>query len=155
MTNTAIVNRIEDNKIYLMHINDYGKKESVERSFWNIQKYDFQAINNNNLILDIGDAVEYTIPQGKTIFATFLMLILPLITFLVSYYIFTKLGIKSEKIVALISLIVMFLTFYLSKLFKHLGGNETLPNIISVQSKEDLSRFKKECKDCGSCTICN
>ncbi|MGL1893761.1 MAG: SoxR reducing system RseC family protein [Spirochaetaceae bacterium] len=155
MNSTAIVNRIEQNEIYLMHITDFGDKEKTERKFWNIKKLDFKVINPEEYNLEEGDAVEYFIPEGKTILATFIVLILPLVTFLVTYGILIALGLKSEKVAALISLVMMAGSFLVTKLIKKLGYKETLPTITKIMSKESLNKLKEECKDCGSCTACN
>ena len=154
MNNSAIVNRIEEHDIYLMHISDYGKKEKTEREFWNIKKYDFRSLNPNSLDLREGDAVEYYIPTLRKIAASFLMLILPLILFMTSFSLMLFLGMKSEKLIALVSTSVMIGSFYLSKLFKRIGYKETLPYITKIITKEDLSKIKSSCADCGSCTAC-
>lgn len=154
MTSTAIVNRIENNNIYLMHMVDYGQKESTERAFWNIKKRDFQAENPKHLNLEIGEPVEYFIPEGKTILATFNVLILPLLSFILTYALLSIMGIPSEKLIALLSLGVMVLSFSINRLFKRLGIKETLPTIVEKVNKERLKEIQKGCKDCGSCTIC-
>lgn len=155
MNSTAIVSRIEDNKIYLMHIKDYGEKEKTERSFWNIKKQDFRADNSNKLKLKTGDAVEYYIPEGKTILASFTVLILPLITFLVIFGLLSKFGLESEKVKALLSLIAMVLSFSTLKVLKRVGFKETLPTIIKVVNQDTLNSIKSSCSDCGSCTACD
>lgn len=155
MTNTAIVNRIENNAIYLMHIVDYGKKEQTEREFWNIKKQDFKSDNPKNFKLKIGDAVEYYIPEGKTIIASFMVLILPLISFLLAFILLSSMGIKSEKIIALISIGIMVASFSINKLLKKLGFKEVHPVITEKVTKESLASLQNGCKDCGSCTICN
>ena len=154
MTNTAIVNRVKGSKIYLMHIKDYGDKEATERSFWDIKELDFMAENPKEFKLFPGDAVEYYIPEGKTILASFTVLILPLVVFLATFGILSALGIGSDKIKALLSIGVMGLSFFIPKLLKKIGIKETLPVIIAQIEKEQLAELATECKDCGSCTIC-
>jgi len=155
MTSTAIVNRIENNQIYLMHIVDYGQKEQTEREFWNVKKRDFKADNPSSFELSEGDAIQYFIPEGKTIVASFFVLIFPLVAFLVSFGVLSAIGFQSDKLIALISVGVMGISFSINKLFKKFGLKETLPIITEKVSKETLKNIQTECKDCGSCTICN
>lgn len=154
MNNTAIVNRIEKNEIYLIHIKDYGKKEKTERDFWKIKDQEFKALNPKLFSIKSGDAVEYFIPEGKTIIASFMVLIFPLIVFLLTFALLSALGLDSEKMKALLSIGTMLLSFSITKLLKKLGFKETLPIITDKISKETLNKFQSECKDCGSCTIC-
>jgi len=155
MNNTAIVNRIENNSIFLMHIKDYGNKEKTERSFWNIKDLEFESENPKCFNIKEGDAVEYYIPEGKTIIASFTVLILPIIVFILSYIILQTAGLKSEKLTALISVTLMVLSFSITKIFKIIGYKETHPIITKVLSKENLNSLKLKCSDCGSCTACN
>lgn len=154
MTSTAIVNRIEKDNVYLMHMVDYGQKESTERAFWNIKKRDFQADNPKNLDLEVGEPVEYFIPEGKTIIASFTVLILPLISFILGYILFSSLGIQSEKLITLLSIGVMVLSFSINRVLKRIGVKETLPTIVDRVNKDRLKELQKGCKDCGSCTVC-
>lgn len=155
MNNTAIVNRVKDSEIFLIHIKDYDKKETTEREFWKINNQEFMGLNPQNYNLNPGDAIEYFIPEGKTILASFLVLIFPLVTFLLTFGILSALGLKSEKLIALISVGVMVISFSFNKLLRKLGIKETLPVITNKISKETLKDIQNECKDCGSCTICN
>lgn len=154
MFNTAIVNRIDSGEIFLVHIKDFGKKEKTERDFWNIKDQEFRSVNPKNFDLKQGDAVQYYIPEGKTILASFLVLILPLIVFLASFIILKSTGVQSEKLIALISFILMIVSFSFNKLLKKVGVKETLPEITEKITKEELQEIKSECKDCGSCTAC-
>lgn len=155
MTNTAIVNRIEGDKIYLVHIKDFGKKEKTERSFWNIKDYEFLGDNPKNFKLKEGNPVEYYIPEGKTIAASFIMLIFPLGMFILTFALLGLLGINSEKIKALLSLITMIGSFFLTKILKKAGLKETLPVITKKVEKEYLKKLQKSCSDCGSCSACD
>lgn len=155
MVNTAVVHRIDKDKVYLVHIKDYGKKEGTERNFWKIKDLEFLGNNNKGLELKVGDAVEFYIPEGRTILASFTILILPLIFFLLSFILLGKAGLESEKIKALLSLGVMILSFYITKIIKKAGFKETLPNIIRKVEKNELADLKKSCSDCGSCSACN
>lgn len=155
MNNTAIVNRIENSEIYLIHIKDYDKKEKTERDFWKVKDQEFKGLNPEGYDLQSGDAVEYFIPEGKTILASFLVLIFPLVSFLATFGILAILGFKSEKLMALISVAVMILSFSVNKVLKKMGVKETLPIITDKISKETLKTIQSECKDCGSCTACN
>lgn len=155
MNNTAIVNRLENNDVFLIHIKDYGKKEKTERDFWKIKDQEFKSLNPESFNLESGDAVEYFIPEGKTILASFLVLILPLIVFLLSFGILSSIGVQSEKLIALISIVLMVLSFSFNKVLKKMGLKETLPIITNKITKETLKTIQTECKDCGSCTACN
>ncbi|QEN04821.1 hypothetical protein EW093_08930 [Thiospirochaeta perfilievii] len=155
MHNIAIVNRVEGNNFFLVHIKDYDKKEKTERDFWKIKNQEFQSLNPENLNLLEGEAVEYYIPEGKTIVASFTILILPLITFLLSFGILKLIGLESEKLISLISISLMLASFSFNKLLKKIGIKETLPVITKKITKDNLKVIQSECKDCGSCTACN
>lgn len=155
MTNIAVVNRVINNQVYIMHLKEYDKKEATERSFWKINPRDFRALNSKQLDLKSGDMIEYYIPEGKTIFASFTVLILPLIIFLLTFILLENLGLSSVKLKALISIAAMFSSFYIHKAVRKLGFRETLPTIIRKVDRDQLLKYKKRCKECGSCTACN
>lgn len=155
MKNKAIVSRIEGRDFYLMHIREYGRKEKTERNFWNIKVRDFKAANPENILLSPGDVVDFYIPEGKTILASFIVLILPVIVFISSFLCASLLGLNSEKLKALISIVLMILSFYIFKLLKRAGFKEPLPVILNKVEKSTMKDLKKECRDCGSCTACD
>lgn len=155
MINKAIVNRIVDHDIFLMHIRDYDKKERTERNFWNIEPRDFRATNPDNIPLNPGDIVEFYVPEGKTIIASFAVLILPIIVFIVTFLLLTISGINNEKIKALISLIFMTISFFTYKVLKKFGYKEVLPIVKKKIKRSSMTEFKKKCRDCGSCTACD
>ena len=47
----------------------------------------FQVRNSNGFDLSEGDEVEFLLPSGRTVFESFLVLILPLLLFIVFYFI--------------------------------------------------------------------
>lgn len=155
MTSKAIVNKIEGQDFYLMHLRDYDKKEKTERNFWSIKVRDFKASNPDNITLTKGDIVEFFVPEGKTIIATFIVLILPLLVFILSYMAASAIGLESEKVKALISTSFMVMSFFIYKLLKKSGYKETLPVIIGKVEKRTMRDLKKECSDCGSCSACD
>lgn len=154
MVNTAIVSKVENENVFLMHIKDYGDKENTERNFWDIKELAFMANNPKGFVLQPGDPVEYYIPEGKTILASFIVLILPLIMFLGTFGLLSKMGLESDKLKALFSIVTMTASFTIPKQLKKVGINETLPTITQQIEKEKLAEISAECKDCGSCTIC-
>lgn len=155
MNNTAIVSKITEKKIFLVHVKDYGKKELTERTFWRVKVQDFQASNPKDIELKVNDAVEYYIPEKETIFASFLILVLPIILFLLCFFLLSLIGIDSDKLKTLISLLVLFLSFFTNNFLKKLGLKETLPTITKKIDKEVLKDMKTKCSDCGSCSACN
>lgn len=155
MNNTAIISKINGDKIFLVHIKDYGKKELTERTFWRVKVQEFQALNPKGIELNESDAVEYYIPEKETILASFVILILPIIFFLICFFFLDFVGINSDKIKTLLSLIVLFMSFFINKLFKKIGLKETLPTITKKIDKESIKKMKKECSNCGSCSACD
>lgn len=155
MNNTAIVNRVVNNRVYLMHIKDYGDKEGTERKFWRVENREFEANNPKKLKLKKGDGVEFSIPETQTIFASFVILILPLIIFFLTFLGLGALGVNSEKVKALISIPILFISFFITKALKKAGIKETLPTILSIVSRDELKKHKSKCKECGSCTACD
>jgi positive regulator of sigma E activity len=58
--------------------------------FCNIKAKNFQALNINNLELKTGDSVEIFLSPAKSIFFSFSILIFPLITFFIGYFLITR-----------------------------------------------------------------
>lgn len=75
---------IQGKEVTLKFLEHEGCK-SCSSSFCNVKERAFTAHNEGGLSLDIGDIVTVELPTGKTIGASFMLLLFPLILFLVFY----------------------------------------------------------------------
>lgn len=153
MKNTAAVHRIEEGKIFLMHIREYSKKDHTERSFWKIKESDFQAENPKGFSLEPGDFVEFSIPTGKTIVSTFMLMIMPLLLFFAGYSLASALGFQGESGKNSAGILFLAGGFTINILIKKFRKKETLPTIEKKVNKESLKPSK--CSGCGSCNSCS
>lgn len=155
MNNIAKIKEITNNRIYLCHLKDFDFKENTERKFWNTRDVVFEGTNPKNLLLSKGDTVEFFIPPIRTIGASFLMLIFPILVLIFTYSILSLFKGIPDPVKAMASLATLFLSFFSTKLLKKLGIKETMPVITKKLESQDIDAYKSQCKDCGSCTACN
>ncbi|MCB5231247.1 MAG: SoxR reducing system RseC family protein [Sphaerochaetaceae bacterium] len=93
----------------------------------------FKAANSNQLPIDIGDMVEIYLPPGKTVFAAFMALLVPLLLFPVGYYLGEALAPSSSEIVkVLFGVLGMALGFLISRIFSHFKAKDYTPQITRV-----------------------
>ena len=90
----------------------------------------FEVRNVNNFELAEGDEVEFLLPSGRTVFESFLVLILPLLLFIVFYYIGKGIfGAESEGKNILCGLLGIANGFLIALFYKKLRGNQDMPVI--------------------------
>ncbi len=82
MTETAIVRKIEGRKIELACISAEGCRTCAGKSICRVKERPFPAENPGNLEIKPGDRVIYELPGSKTITASFMLLIFPLLMFI-------------------------------------------------------------------------
>jgi len=85
MTETAIVKKIEENKIELACVSAEGCQACAGKSICKVQDRPFPAENPDSLELKPGDRVIYELPRAKTITASFMLLIFPLLMFILLF----------------------------------------------------------------------
>ncbi len=136
MTEKATVIRI-DSKIVTLSC---GDKESCAgcagSTFCNVKGNSFKALNNQDIEIGIGDRVNFYLPGGRTVFAGFLVLILPLLMFMLFFmsagWFF---GISSEGIKTLFGFGGLGAGFGLSLLYNRIRRHKDMPLIVSAAVK--------------------
>lgn len=113
--------------------------KSCAGSICKVEDKRYTAINETGVSLEEGDLVDVFIEPGKTLLASFMLLIFPLLLFFLCYLLGeVLLGISSEGGRVLLGLGGLALGFginlYLGKARK---GRETLPKIIRKRGLED------------------
>ena len=93
MTAKAIVQTINNDTVMLRCPTGEACGACAGHSICKVKEREFPALNPNGFELSPGDCVDYEIPQGKTIFASFLLLVLPLLLF-IGFYLLTGLIFK-------------------------------------------------------------
>lgn len=112
MKETGIVQKIENNIIFLNCVSAEGCSGCAAHSICKVEDRPFPAENRSGENLNPGDKVEYELPQAKTIKASFMLLIFPLILFIIFFIgagvIFPALGEMSKILIAFIGLALGF-----------------------------------------------
>ena len=133
MTETATIMEIIDRKVKVRIVKGDECKSCGGKSC-KVEGREFIARNGNSLNLEIGDMVRVYLPPGKAILASFMILILPLILFLVCYFVFgAVLKTDSEGIKALFGVLGMAGGFCLSLLVRKSREEEDMPLIVRKQ----------------------
>ncbi|NCB00584.1 MAG: Fis family transcriptional regulator [Spirochaetia bacterium] len=93
----------------------------------------FTAKNSSEKPLKKGDMVELYLPPGKTIFAGFITLMVPLILFPIGYYLaMAFLPTSSELIHILIGVGGIAVGFFLSGMFSKIQSSQYTPEITRI-----------------------
>ncbi|MFA7371049.1 MAG: SoxR reducing system RseC family protein [Sphaerochaetaceae bacterium] len=102
-------------------------------AFCRTKDREFNAYNKTGKALKSGDIVELFLPPGKTIFAGFIALLLPVLLFPLGYYIAPLLGLNvSEGIQILFGIIGIAVGFLIGRLFSKVKGKEYIPTVTRV-----------------------
>jgi positive regulator of sigma E activity len=90
----------------------------------------FEVRNTQGFELAEGDEVEFLLPSGRTVFESFLVLILPLLLFIVFYYIGKGIfGADSEGKNILCGVLGIANGFLIALFYKRLRGSKDIPII--------------------------
>ncbi len=90
----------------------------------------FEVRNTQGFDLAEGDEVEFLLPSGRTVFESFLVLILPLLLFIVFYYIGKGIfGANSEGKNILCGVLGIANGFLIALFYKRLRGSKDIPII--------------------------
>lgn len=102
-------------------------------AFCSTKDRQFSAYNKTGGPLNAGDVVELYLPPGKTIFAGFIALLLPVLLFPLGYYLPTifKLNV-GEGIQILLGLGGIAVGFLIGRLFSKVKGREYIPEITRL-----------------------
>ncbi len=131
MKDKAIVQDIHGEQITLICGAAEGCRSCNASSFCAAKTREVDAVNHMGLSLMRGDQVEYYIPPGWTILAGFVVLIIPLLTFIGAFVLSGRfipgLG---EGLQALFGLAGLAGGFGLSFLYNRIMRNKNVPEII-------------------------
>ncbi len=110
-------------------------------AFCSTKDREFEAYNKTGNSLNSGDVVELYLPPGKTIFAGFIALLLPVLLFPLGYYlpVILKLSV-GEGIQILFGLGGIAVGFLIGRLFSKIKGKDYIPEITRlVEGAEQAS----------------
>ena len=134
MTETAVVIEKQD-EYFKLKIIKGEECSSCEGHSCKVEGREFTAKNSKGFQLNRGDTVRVYLPPGKAIFASFMILIFPLVLFILLYFISGSLfAVQSEGVKALFGLIGLAGGFGLSLLLKYQNREENMPEIVRKQS---------------------
>ncbi|WP_319559573.1 SoxR reducing system RseC family protein [Marispirochaeta sp.] len=113
-------------------------KSCSGNSFCNIKVREIEALKPAHTPVEAGDTVEIHLPPGKTIFAGFMVMILPLILFGVLYYLTGRiLPASGEGLRVLGGLIGIFLGFGASWFYSRATNSRNIPKVVRVLEKPE------------------
>ncbi len=129
--------------------------------FCNVKHKTFPAKNPNDLEVRPGDVVELYLPPGKTVFSTFMTLMVPLALFPVGYYLAGLFNAQASELMRFFFGIGGVMAgFLFAWLFFRKRGNSYIPIVSSVvstaqeiasQTQEDAASKTTCDKNCESC----
>jgi sigma-E factor negative regulatory protein RseC len=107
-------------------------------AFCSAKGKNFIAKNIHDLKLSKGDIIELYLPPGKTLFAGFITLLVPLILFPIGYFLPNALSVDpTEPLRILGGFVGIALGFVISGIFSRLKANEYMPSITRIIEKEN------------------
>ncbi|WP_319415934.1 SoxR reducing system RseC family protein [Marispirochaeta aestuarii] len=113
-------------------------KSCSGNSFCNIKIREIEALKPGNVPVEVGDTVEIHLPPGKTIFAGFMVMILPLILFGVFFFLAgLALPESGEGLRVLAGVLGLVSGFGASWLYSKATNSRNLPEVIRVLGKTD------------------
>jgi positive regulator of sigma E activity len=133
MTETAVIVSINNSIADVTCKESGGCKSCSGSSFCNVKSRTFQAAVPEKLqgIVKTGDLVEIYLPPGKTVFAGFVVLMVPLILFITGFLLGTRLlPSAGEGIHALFALAGLSAGFLLAMFYNRMRGGKNLPIIL-------------------------
>jgi positive regulator of sigma E activity len=138
MTEKGRVVHIDDKTVTLKFLTHEGC-DSCGSSFCNVEERAFTAHNNNDIPIEIGDIVKVLLPTGKTIGASFMLLLLPLLLFILFYRIGEiVLDNPGEGLTILFATIGLGVGFGITFLIRWVRRERDYPEIIGKENREPL-----------------
>lgn len=133
MYEQASVISIHNSKVVKVTCETAGCANCHASSFCNTKGKSFLAHNHSGSQLNIGDVVELYLPPGKTIFAGFITLLVPIILFPIGYYLPSWLHFSESEVVSvLLGLAAIGVGFLISRLFSKIKGHDYIPQITRI-----------------------
>ncbi len=144
MTEKGTIKSIDNDKI-VIGCGDSGACKSCGSSgFCSVKERTYEAVNNRDLDLSEGDVVTVFLPPGQTVFAAFLVMIVPLLLFVLGFIlsgrIFSGAGEGLKVLCGLAGLCLGFLTSFL---YSRRASRARFPQVVSVVSKQGTGNSKQ------------
>ncbi|MGI6432334.1 MAG: SoxR reducing system RseC family protein [Sphaerochaetaceae bacterium] len=133
MYEQASVVSIQTNGLITVSCQSAGCESCAAGALCNTKGKTFVAHNHAEELLNVGDTVELYLPPGKTVFAGFITLLVPILLFPVGYYLpslFMKQATEMVRLVFGIGGIA--LGFLISRLFSKANAHEYTPSITRI-----------------------
>jgi sigma-E factor negative regulatory protein RseC len=112
-----------------------GCKSCSGNSFCSTNGKVFSALNGKNIDLKSGDTVEIYLPPGQTIFAGFMVLIFPLLSFIVFYITGSWLFNGSEGLGVLSGVLGLAAGFGITYMYNKISKKKNTPQITKLINK--------------------
>ncbi|MDA3940907.1 MAG: SoxR reducing system RseC family protein [Spirochaetia bacterium] len=106
-----------------------GCKSCSGNSFCSTNGKIFSALNENNFDLKSGDTVEIFLPPGQTIFAGFMVLIFPLLSFILFFLAGSWIFSGSEGLGILSGIAGLAVGFYITFYYNKISKRKNTPQI--------------------------
>ena len=134
----AVVVGLGPNKKITVTCNTSSCGECHAGAFCSAKGKTFVATNPHDLKLGKGDIIELYLPPGKTLFAGFITLLVPLILFPIGYFLPNALVKAPTELVRILGGFAgIVLGFVISGVFSRIKANEYMPSITRIIDKEN------------------
>jgi len=112
-----------------------GCKSCSGNSFCSTNGKNFSALNEKNIDLKSGDTVELFLPPGQTIFAGFMVLIFPLLSFILFFITGSWIFYGSEGLGIISGILGLAAGFYITFLYNKVHKRKNTPQITRILHK--------------------
>ncbi len=111
-----------------------GCKSCSGNSFCSTNGKVFSALNDKEIDLKSGDTVEIYLPPGRTIFAGFMVLIFPLLSFILFFIAGSRIFNGSEGFGVLSGILGLSAGFWITYLYNKVSKQKNTPQITRIIS---------------------
>ena len=112
-----------------------GCKSCSGNSFCSVNGKVFSALNDKKIDLESGDTVEIYLPPGRTVFAGFMVLIFPLLTFILFYVAGSWIFRGSEGLGVLSGILGLAAGFGITFTYNKVSKRKNTPQITRLINK--------------------
>ncbi len=113
-----------------------GCQKCKASSFCSTDGKIFSALNGENIDLKSGDTVEIYLPPGQTIFAGFMVLIFPLLSFIAFFVTGSRVFNGSEGLGVVSGIIGLGVGFYITFKYNQISKKKNTPQITRLLHKD-------------------
>lgn len=118
-----------DDRIIKVGCSSAGCSGCHSQAFCTNKDNSYEAVNRDNIKLNVGDMVEVEIPEKRAVFTIFMSLLFPLLMFLPGYFVGKKFS-SSEIVMAMTGFLFIGIGFLISYLFFRGRKREYSPYIV-------------------------